>query len=297
MSDFESIRPPGASGALSVSSENFDRVAAALRTRLHRYLSRMTGSVIEGEDVLQETLSKALQALPQTDLVSPDAWLFRIAQKTMQDFLKPCAQKTFAPIADAAGRPGHEATTACLRAFVQLPPQERSAVILRDVLGYSMNEIAHVLDMSAVNVKAALQHGRARLKALVRLPEEGAPPEMDPIVKARLANYIAHFNAREFDALRAMLAEEVRVDLINRLAMRGTRAREYFTRYEKANDWRAGLGLVDSAPAILIFDPHDLETRPNYFILLDFTDTGITAIRDFRYARYAVEDAQILRLG
>ena len=59
----------------------FEQLLAELRPKLHRYCARMTGSVIDGEDVLQEALAKAIEAFPRAGpVVNPEGWLFRIAQ-------------------------------------------------------------------------------------------------------------------------------------------------------------------------------------------------------------------------
>ena len=64
----------------------FERLLAELRPRLHRYCARMTGSVIDGEDVLQETLVKAIEAFPHTGpLANVEGWLFRIAHNRLID--------------------------------------------------------------------------------------------------------------------------------------------------------------------------------------------------------------------
>ena len=64
----------------------FERLLAELRPRLHRYCARMTGSVIDGEDVLQETLVKAIEAFPHTGpLANVEGWLFRIAHNAALD--------------------------------------------------------------------------------------------------------------------------------------------------------------------------------------------------------------------
>src|SRR5256885_11156642 len=67
----------------------FDRLAAELRPKLHRYCARMTGSVIDGEDVVQEALLKAIDAIRDMDSIAhPKAWLFRIAHNAAVDFLR-----------------------------------------------------------------------------------------------------------------------------------------------------------------------------------------------------------------
>src|SRR3982074_1742169 len=60
-----------------------------LRPKLHRYCARMTGSVVDGEDVVQEALVKAIEAFPQAGAIGyPEGWLFRIAHNTALDFLR-----------------------------------------------------------------------------------------------------------------------------------------------------------------------------------------------------------------
>src|ERR1700756_4491250 len=69
--------------------EDFDRLLGELRPRLHRYCARMTGSVIDGEDVVQETMLKAMEAASAAGPVSnPEGWLFRIAHHAALDFLR-----------------------------------------------------------------------------------------------------------------------------------------------------------------------------------------------------------------
>jgi RNA polymerase sigma-70 factor, ECF subfamily len=62
-----------------VDAEEFERLLATLRPKLHRYCARMVGSVIEAEDVVQDTLMKAVEAFPRASAIgNAEAWLFRI---------------------------------------------------------------------------------------------------------------------------------------------------------------------------------------------------------------------------
>src|SRR5882672_12287642 len=75
----------------------FDRLLGALRPKLHRYCARMTGSVIDGEDVVQEALMKAITAFPQAgSITDAEGWLFRIAHNTAVDFLRQRARQNAA---------------------------------------------------------------------------------------------------------------------------------------------------------------------------------------------------------
>ena len=91
-----------------------------------------------------------------------------------------------------------------------------------DVLGCSLQEICEVMDFSLPAVKAALHRGRTRLRELADEPEDAAAAE---IVRRRsraaFGAYVAHFNARDFDAIRAMIADDVRLDLVNKTRLNG----------------------------------------------------------------------------
>src|SRR5690348_979261 len=130
----------------TASRKELERQLAELRPRLHRYCARMTGSVFDGEDVVQDALGKALQALDagaEVDRIEP--WLVRIAHNAAIDFLRRRArQETGMPddaaetLADPAPDPEAQAVAhAGLGSFLALSATQRSCVILMDVLGYS----------------------------------------------------------------------------------------------------------------------------------------------------------------
>ena len=131
-------------------AQSFERLLAELRPRLHRYCARMTGSVIDGEDVLQEALVKAIEAFPHTGpLANAEGWLFRIAHNAALDFLRrraaggrPGADEELETIADPDSEiERRQAAAASLRTLMRLPVAQRSSVILMDVLGHSLEEI------------------------------------------------------------------------------------------------------------------------------------------------------------
>jgi RNA polymerase sigma-70 factor, ECF subfamily len=73
----------------SISQEAFDRLLGSLRPKLHRYCARMVGSSIDGEDVVQEALLKAIEAFPAAaTIANVEAWLFRIVHNSALDFLR-----------------------------------------------------------------------------------------------------------------------------------------------------------------------------------------------------------------
>lgn len=283
----------------------FERLLAELRPRLHRYCARMTGSVIDGEDVLQETLIKAIEAFPHTGpLANAEGWLFRIAHNASLDFLRRRARReavqegeekleTIADPDSAIER--RQDAAAGLGTLMRLPVAQRSSVILMDVLGHSLEEISEVLDSTVAAVKANLHRGRQRLGELAAEPDDRPPPLLAEADRRRLADYVARFNARDFDALRAQLADEVKVEVVNRTRLNGRgEVGRYFGNYSQTTDWHLVPGLVDGRPAVIVHDPDRLSGAPIYFMLVAWADGRLTEIRDFRYARYAVEDAELI---
>ena len=115
-----------------------------------------------------------------------------------------------------------EIAAASLRTFMRrLPPPQRSAVILKDVLGHSLEEICDVTGASVPSAKSALQRGRERLREFAREPEVVPEPTLADADRSRLARYVESFNARDFDSIRLMLADDVQLDLVNRLRAKG----------------------------------------------------------------------------
>jgi RNA polymerase sigma-70 factor, ECF subfamily len=283
---------------------DFDRLLGELRPKLHRYCARMTGSVVDGEDVLQEALVKAIEAFPLAGPVAnPEGWLFRIAHNAALDFLRRRTRQDqlrsdedpdmiVDPVTTTDDR---QIAAASLRTFMRLPAAQRSSVILMDVLGYSLDEIGEVMDSSIPAIKAALHRGRARLRELAQEPEDVAPPVLAEPERSRLAAYVERFNARDFDALRTMLADEVRLELVNKLRLAGRgEVGNYFTNYGKVTDWHLVPGLVDRRPAVLVRPPSNPTATPDYFILLGWAGDSVATIRDFRFARYITDGADIV---
>jgi RNA polymerase sigma-70 factor (ECF subfamily) len=287
--------------------DSLDRLLGELRPKLHRYCARMTGSVVDGEDVVQEALMKAIEAFSRTESIAhPEGWVFRIAHNAALDFLRRRARQDAArsdedpdmivePVSAADDR---QIAAASLRTFMRLPVSQRSSVILMDVLGYSLREIGGIIDGSIPAVKAALHRGRARLRELAQEPDDLSPPVLAEADRALLAFYVDRFNARDFEAIRDRLADEVRLELVNRLRLNGRReVAKYFSNYAGIEDWHLVAGLVDGRPAVLVRDRRDVQGKPMYFVMVEWAGDRVFNIRDFRYARYAIEGAEVLVSG
>src|SRR5262245_8261860 len=174
---------------LEANRREFLALVENLRPDLHRYCARMTGSIMDGEDVVQDTLARAYYSL--TDLESVNLlrpWLFRIAHNRALDFLRGQEYRRSEPIelaeqveGDSALEPDaalarEQAVRAAMSTFLALAPAQRASVILKDVLDYSLEEIAGLLDLTVPAVKAALFRGRTKLQNNSNTRDSASPP-------------------------------------------------------------------------------------------------------------------------
>ncbi len=280
---------------LAEARESFLAVVDDLRPELHRYCARLTGSVIEGEDIVQETLAKAFYALSLTPEAPPlRPWLFRIAHNTAIDFLKSHGRRHVevrAELDDVAieadERPDPMVVRSALSRFLTLPVSQRSAVILKDVLEHSLEETAETMGVTVLAVKALLVRGRARLREDER--EDVAAAGADS--RARLDRYAALFNRRDWDGVRALVGNDCRLDLVSKAARRGKAVGAYFGRYENEQGVRLRTGRLEGRDVLGVFVGD--AARPAYFILLEWDADGrVIAIRDYRYAQYVAAEAE-----
>jgi len=286
----------------TLTPAEFEELMQTIRPELHRYATRMTGSVIDGEDVVQEALIKANASL---SLLTHDTnirgWLFRITHNKAIDFIRRYSDEPLElldehPTTEAPDSPLEEKELAAvaLSMFLKLAPRQRSTVIFKDVMGYSLAEISELLNATVPEIKATLHRGRSRLRELAANPDVSTQ-HLDAHEQELLARYVERFNARDFDTLRIMLTDEVHLDLVNRVQLQSADAiaNNYFYRYSQVHDWRMTVGTVEGHPAILGYDLNQPSLQPAYFIMLTWENDRVSSIRDFFYARYVLHDATV----
>ena len=282
----------------------FERLVGELRPKLHRYCARMTGSSVDGEDIVQDALIKAFTALPNVGVIdNPEGWLFRIAHNTALDFLRrrvrgPMMQSDEGLDMIAAPDPtnqDHEVAATSLRTFMRLPALQRSAVILKDVLGHSLVEIASITGASEVAAKSALQRGRVRLREIAKEPADVSLPMLSDGMRVRLIQYVEGFKTGDFDTVRAMLADDVKLDLVEKFRKQGkSEVGQYYTAYAAATRWVYAAGVVEGRPAMVVYDRDVSLEKPAYFVAVDFDCDRVASVHDFLYARYAMEGIDLL---
>ena len=279
----------------TAAREQFLALVAGVRPDLHRYCARLSGSVIDGEDIVQDTLAKAFYALSQSpEVPALRSWLFRIAHNTALDFLKSHDRKLTAPSAeldDIAGwddKPDPAVVRAALAHFLSLPVTQRSAVILKDVLGHSLDETAETMGTTVLAVKAALVRGRRNLMKLLHETREDEVLQAD--TRAVLDRYARLFNARDWDGVRALIGDDCRLDLVSKSQRRGKQVGLYFSNYEK-QDVRLRPARIEGRWALAAFV--EGEARPSYFMLLLVEGDKVVLIRDYRYVPYILAEADL----
>ena len=281
--------------------ERFLALVADVRPELHRYCSRMLGSVADAEDIVQDTLASAFYALAGLEhMPALRPWLFRIAHNAAVDHLRRYEQRMAEPleavselVEDGVGPEEalarEQAKALAISRFSELAPQQRSAVILKDVLGHSVEEIAELLELGVPAVKASLHRGRKRLAALAReAPLARQPRHVSPT----LARFVALFNARDWDGLRSLLSADVELDLVSRAQRRGANVSSYFSNYEALSGWHLTAGFVDGHEVLLAYRAAD-DQRPSYFIELGLEGGHVRRIRDFYFVPYIMADAEL----
>ena len=300
----DSIVDPPNAGLFEARYLAFLETITQLRPNLHRYCARMTGSVSDGEDVVQEALFTAYRKLDTFDDAQRlEPWLFRIAHNRCIDFLRrrgvredaeseaevPDSVAAVDPVGPALGR-------AVEHLVLTLPPKERACVLLKDVLDYSLEEIAALVDSTVGGVKAALNRGRAKL---AEMPDRKPVPTRvtNPETSRLLREYVERFNQRDWDGLRELIAADARMRVVDRFAG-AVLDSPYLGNYQRrTTPWRMALAEVDGVLTVVSIDQREGAWAPRSIVRLDLKGDRVVGIADYAHCPWILAAANSVVLA
>ncbi|HEX7137913.1 MAG TPA: sigma-70 family RNA polymerase sigma factor [Vicinamibacterales bacterium] len=264
---------------------------SAHRPALHAYCRRLTGNVWDGEDLVQDTLIRVFGLLGRTDtaLENPKAYLIRTAAHLWIDRVRRSAREqaalalehaesaSFQPV-DAA-----DARNAAATLFQTLHPQERAAMVLKDVLDLSLEETAAMLGTTVGAVKSALSRGRGRLDGRRPPAGFGAPP------REIVDRFMRALSERDMETMRSLCDEHVAGELVGGVEL--TSFDQAKTFFEHAHMVMPSLGFgerpwwkvvdYDSEPLVLGFRTLDGVEGLNEIHRLEVANGRIVRVRTY----------------
>jgi RNA polymerase sigma-70 factor (ECF subfamily) len=272
---------------------------ANFRPRMHRYCARMTGSALDGEDVMQEAIFEAYLKLGSFDTTRPlGPWLLRIAHNRCIDFLRRRQARREAEAEAGAltwvcppEAVGKGVDRAIERLVIALPPKERACVLLKDVFDYSLEEIAGLVESTTGGVKAALNRGRGKLAMLTDVQPPERKSSKEELALLRL--YVDRFNRRDWQGVRELASADARLRVADCFAGRLADS-PYFVEYERPIiAWRMALGEVDGETVVVILRDDPQGALPFSAIRIGLADGKVTSITDYIKCSWIFETASV----
>jgi RNA polymerase sigma-70 factor, ECF subfamily len=233
----------------ATETDRFEAATAQYRRELLAHCYRMTGSVHEAEDLVQETYLRAWRAFDRFEQRSSvRTWMYRIATNVCLTALDrrrrrplpsglgapsddPCGPSIPAPadvswlepipdhlVVDELGDPAevvamrHSVRLALVAGLQLLPPRQRAALILCDVLAWPAADVAELLDVSTVAVKSLLQRARARLAEVPPVDDDLAEPTDDGARRV-LDRYVEAFERSDVGAIERLLSDDAVLEM------------------------------------------------------------------------------------
>ncbi len=237
-------------GAVRPAWRRFIDEVEPLRPDLYRYCCGLTGNPWDGEDLAQDVLARVFALMGRTniDLEQPRAYLIRAATHLWFDRLRRVRlERSYADnlkreniAEEPAAIDALALRDAAATLFAVLPPQERAAVLLKDVLEFSLAETATMLKTSEGAVKSALHRARATLSAL---PEPVDQP-VNTVPRSLVERFAEALSHRQIGVLRDLCMEEVTIDMVG--GARFESFDEGRSVFEFAHLSIPGLGMGDS---------------------------------------------------
>lgn len=290
-------------GPLEARYLAFLNTITQLRPHLHRYCARMTGSAMDGEDIVQEALFEAYRKLDKYDDNRPlKPWLFRLAHNRCIDFLRHRGVREEAEATAAAPEavfPTEPFALGIGRALEHLvstlPPKERTCVLLKDVFDYTLEEIADLVNSTVGGVKAALNRGRTKLaEASPRLKTTAIwNAELTRVLQL----YVERFNHRDWDGVRELISADAQLRVLDAFAGRLADS-PYFSNYSRWTvPWKLTVGNVDGEIAAVVLERGADTWTTCGFVRVQLREGKISQIVDYSHCPWVAQLAESLILA
>ena len=202
--------------------KEFEKLTEPFRRELLSYCYRLTGTLTEAEDMVQESFLRAFRAFDTFEgRASLRAWLYRIAHNLCLNHvqrrppvwqsLEEVGERGMLSDAQDAGQKRENVRLGFVALMQSLPPRQRAALVLRDVLGWSAEETARILETTVPAVKNALARAR---QTLALHPSGGEPADVrdlaatDAEVKETIAQWVDAFEKGNTARMVELLTED-----------------------------------------------------------------------------------------
>lgn len=197
------------SGTVKESWHRFLDVYEPLRPELYRYCRNLTRSPWDADDLVQDTMARAFVTLGcmNDPPPNPRAWLFRVASNLWIDWIRKRREAPGGVPEVATSHEPRAPREAAGTLIARLSPQERAAVVLKDVFSFTLDEIAETLATTVGAVKTALHRGRGKLV-------EPEAAEAHAPATAVLDAFCDAFNARDLDRLTSLLLDTAAIEVV-----------------------------------------------------------------------------------
>lgn len=283
---------------LRETREQFLQLVVEIRPSLHKYCARMSGSVFDGEDLVQETLAQAYYKLSMFRQDLPlKPWLFKIAHNKCVDFLRsrqpqviPWEEETPEDSSEDVDLLEQQELTreAWASLLTLLPPKERACVVLKDILDQSLAEIAETLDTPLAAVKIALHRGRQKLRTRTRAQPAGPPR----IHAEQLARYVELFNQRDWEGVKHLLTAETQCEVMGAFSGRGRDviAGNYLRTLAGLGAWSMSCLEIEDEAVIVRWHRVDGTWHPRGLTRIEWAGKTVSRIRDYTHAPYLLAE-------
>jgi RNA polymerase sigma-70 factor (ECF subfamily) len=311
----EPDRTPAAQPAGPADEPQFVALTDRHRHELNVHCYRMLGSFDDAEDLVQETFLRAWRRRDDLErLENVRAWLYRIATNACLDMIKAKGRRVrelesfrdipwLEPFPDVLMGPADDPHAAAVEretieltflAVLQLlPPRQRAALVLRDVLAWPVAEVGALLDLSTASVNSALQRARATLREHHPIGQRDAwtVPTRTADEQAVLGRYIRAYEDGDTAATLALLAEDVRVTMPPApFLFEGRDAiMELAARARSTGTWRLVPTSANRQPAAACYlqDPDTGQFRAFKIDVLRVAGTNVAEITTFGHKHFA----------